>query len=233
MRTQRKLAQKGKLLDYRRELLNYLGFEYDATGSEKANCQWNVMQPRLLRFKAGLAHTNIPHKFQEGRILGQWLNYQHQLHREGKLSESHLEKVESVVFMLESTTFLKKHCPHIEGNFGEAAQSHFASKSQNCTLEEEDVVSQLPLKKRRFVEREPRGSASFVGVTEKASLGTSYTKAANVNKRLKRNVTEGKENEVKKGEQNRLREEGSPASKFRSRRSRRFRFEMPLHPNFF
>eukprot|EP00192_Tetraselmis_astigmatica_P021586 CAMPEP_0117653562 /NCGR_PEP_ID=MMETSP0804-20121206/3259_1 /TAXON_ID=1074897 /ORGANISM="Tetraselmis astigmatica, Strain CCMP880" /LENGTH=294 /DNA_ID=CAMNT_0005459749 /DNA_START=40 /DNA_END=924 /DNA_ORIENTATION=- len=99
---QRELKRARKLSQGRIELLESEGFQwqhpFDAMGGD-----WEDMFAQLMEFREAEGHCQVKKKYDKNPALGFWVNEQRIAHREGKLSEDLLLRLNDIGFQWEAS----------------------------------------------------------------------------------------------------------------------------------
>ena len=92
---QRARYKRGYLIQYRRERLNSIGFEWNVL-----TMSWMEMYNQLLCYKRQHnGSTNVPKVFVENKALGRWVQHQREMYSKKKLPQDRIELLESIGFI--------------------------------------------------------------------------------------------------------------------------------------
>lgn len=103
---QRTLAKNGKLLEYRKQLLDKIGMVYDVL-----DYRWNLMYELAKKYKEHYKDLEIVSTFktkdgvnyaEDGYNLGGWVSNQRQAKRKGTLSKEYEDKLSAIGFRFEN-----------------------------------------------------------------------------------------------------------------------------------
>lgn len=97
---QRARKTAGKLLKFREQALDAIGFSWVAgrTGGHPQRDAWATMFSRLSAFHASHGHTMVPQNYPADKKLGWWVTTQRRNRRRGKLSADQIERLDGLGF---------------------------------------------------------------------------------------------------------------------------------------
>ena len=94
VQSQRKLQKQGKLRPDRFDMLEALGFIWDAR-----EARWARWRSQLVEFRDAHGHCDVPIHFEANPQLARWVSAQRQALRKGKLSRERYERLEEDGFL--------------------------------------------------------------------------------------------------------------------------------------
>jgi superfamily II DNA or RNA helicase len=93
---QRQIRMEGRLAAERIERLDALGFEWDTPAASAV--PWDEMFAALVQFRDRFGHCNVPANWPEDRQLVQWVNWQRQIRRDGRLAAERIQRLDALGF---------------------------------------------------------------------------------------------------------------------------------------
>lgn len=96
VRNQRLNYKMGTLKEYRLSKLNEIGFMW--VFYDRSTDRWDEMFIRLKKYKEEYGDTSVPLRYSADTQLGAWVNYQRTSHRQKKLAQDKVDKLEELGF---------------------------------------------------------------------------------------------------------------------------------------
>jgi hypothetical protein len=99
--TQRIFHTNNKIRQDRKELLDEVGFAWQAEGvryTKHGFKSWHHQYEKLVEFKRTNGHCMVPYKYEQDKSLGMWVSTQRILHTTNKMRQDRKERLDEIGF---------------------------------------------------------------------------------------------------------------------------------------